>query len=406
MSNGRSITSISLAATFISAFFSQQIHAAAHHDTQFKLSYQDIAAVNSNSLQVISTDAFVFSNQLNTIDWDNYFSLYAPSLRHKQEVILHWAGYASINPKLLLALIELKSELISEPDPEKLTSPLQGLSAKQGFDQQIEDVALQLSARFYAFEQALAQQSTQRITANTPATLALVSLLKLDNSHTHQQTAKSLNQHSINDLLFGYSALFDGESLLIDPLKNQQQLNTPQVIEPAANFSLSFPWPSSYAWYSGGAHSNTGSGYPYSSLDFNNGSGGWGSSTPWVQASHGGTVTRYSSCNIRVTHPNGYATSYYHMDNLQYRSGDVVQAGAWLGRYASNYSQALCEGGQSSGPHLHWSLLYNGRFVSLHNNYISGYRVDVGNSNYDDNCTNFYFEKNGYRTCAWRRLYR
>ncbi|MBE0362827.1 LasA protease [Pseudoalteromonas ulvae UL12] len=405
MNHGRSMITISLAATFISAVFSQQIASAAHYDTQFDLTRQDITALNSNSLQIISTDAFVFNNQLNTIDWDNYFSLYAPSLAHKKEVILHWAGYASISPKLLLALIELQSELISEPDTEKLTSPLQGLSGKQGFDQQVEDVALQLSARFYAFEQMLTQQSTQRITSNTPATLALVSLLNQDNNHANKSAAEPHNQHTMSDLLSRYSVLFDGESLLIDPLKSQQPVNTSQAVEPAANFSISLPWPSGYAWYSGGAHSNTGSGYPYSSLDFNNGSGGWGSSTPWVQASHGGTVTRYSSCNIRVTHPNGYATSYYHMDSLQYNSGDVVPAGAWLGRYASNYSQALCEGGQSSGPHIHWSLLYNGRFVSLHNQYISGYRVDVGNSNYDDNCSSFYFEKNGYRTCAWRRLY-
>jgi LasA protease len=168
---------------------------------------------------------------------------------------------------------------------------------------------------------------------------------------------------------------------------------------------MQLPWPTGQGWYSGGAHSNTGSGYPYSSLDFNNGSGGWGSNTPWVQAAHAGTVTRYSACNIRVTHTSGYATQYYHMDSLQYRSGDYVNQGAWLGRYANSYNQALCQGGQSSGPHVHFSLLQNGYFVSLQNKYLSGYRVDVGNSNYDDNCNNFYFEKNGSRYCAWRRLY-
>ncbi len=173
----------------------------------------------------------------------------------------------------------------------------------------------------------------------------------------------------------------------------------------AASFSMNLPWPSGY-WYSGGAHSNTGSGYPYSSLDFNNGSGNWGSNTPYVQAAHGGTVTRFSSCNIRVTHSSGYSTNYYHMSNLQYNSGDYVQPGAWLGRYANSYNQALCEGGQSSGPHVHFTLLYNGQQVSLHNQYISGHRIDVGNSNYDDNCNRFYFERNGYRTCAWQPLYR
>jgi len=94
------------------------------------------------------------------------------------------------------------------------------------------------------------------------------------------------------------------------------------------------------------------------------------------------------------------------MSNLQYNNGDTVQPGTLLGRYANSYNQALCEGGQSSGPHVHFTLLQNGQQVSLHNRYISNYRIDVGNSNYDSNCNNFYFERNGRRTCAWQPLYR
>lgn len=391
---------ISTATLLVSTLFNQPLFAEAHHNDVFELSDQHLASIKTNSLQIIDSDNFLFNNQLNKLDWPNYFSLHAPSLQKKQEVILHWAGYSSINPKLLIALIELQSGLISTPSDDKFDSPLDGLSNKLGFDQQVKDIAIQLSARFYAFEQALSQNKLSQLQINTPATLAIQSLLAESNVQTEHVTQHS--ETRFNQLLAAYKHVSNGESLLIDADISSESKQTIQ----AANFYMTFPWQSGSAWYSGGAHSNTGSGYPFSSLDFNNGSGGWGSNTPWVQASHGGQVTRYSACNIRVTHSSGYATSYYHMDNVQYNTGDVISAGAWLGRYANNYSAALCEGGQSSGPHVHWSLLYNGRFVSLQNAYISGYRVDIGNSNYDDNCSNFYFEKNGYRTCAWSPLYR
>ncbi|MDP4985646.1 M23 family metallopeptidase [Pseudoalteromonas tunicata] len=403
MKKHQQIAKLSSATLLLASLFSPSIFADSHQKDVFKLSKQHLAALKTNSLQVIDSNTFLFNNQLNQIDWPNYFALHAPSLLAKQEVILHWAGYSSVNPKLLIALIELQSQLISTPDEANVEQPLKGLSNEVGFDKQVKDIALQLSARFYAFEQALSDNKISQLQSNTPATLALQSLFSASEQQTEQTNQPA--QSKFNQLLSSYAQISNGESLLID-INNRQLAASEQASIQAASFYMSFPWPSGSAWYSGGAHSNTGSGYPFSSLDFNNGSGGWGSNTPWVQASHGGQVTRYSACNIRVTHSSGYATSYYHMDNVQYNTGDVISAGAWLGRYANNYSAALCEGGQSSGPHVHWSLLYNGRFISLQNAYISGYRVDVGNSNYDDYCSNFYFEKNGYRTCAWSPLYR
>ncbi|NOU52749.1 M23 family metallopeptidase [Pseudoalteromonas sp. JBTF-M23] len=359
------------------------------HVSDFSFDEHTLSTLPLHSIQIVNEQAFLFSDNLQNFDLENFLLSYAPHLVEKKEVILHWAGYSSINPKLLLAMMESQSQILSSPDKQNLFMPFASLSTKIGFDNQVKDISLSLSKRYYAYQKYREEnESSNQLTSNA-STVALLSLFQ-------KQSA------GLNELLEQYERLFANESL---KLTADTQVK-PQSIQPQANFTMQLPWPSGYAWYSGGAHSNTGSGYPYSSLDFNNGSGGWGSNTPWVQASHGGTVTRYSSCSIRVTHPSGYATQYYHMDNLQYRSGDVISSGAWLGRYANNKNQALCQGGSSSGPHVHFSLLSNGRFISLHNWYISGYRVDVGNWNYDDNCWNFYFEKNGNVTCAWQRLYK
>ncbi|KPH63226.1 M23 family metallopeptidase [Pseudoalteromonas porphyrae] len=389
---------------------SSVVSAKGHGHADFSFSEQSIKSLKLNSLVAVDDTQFVFNNTLLNEDWDSFFTLYAPALNEKKELILHWAGYASINPKIILALIEQQSGLLSNLDAD-INKPLRGLSDKQGFDAQIEDVVTKLAQRFYAYKQWQDVQSTgieitrnASISSSTAATAALVSVLAKRSKLTLDKDEVSNSKSAITVFLTTFDSLFpDSYAQLQTPSIHAVQNNDTRLA--AASFSMNLPWPSGY-WYSGGAHSNTGSGYPYSSLDFNNGSGGWGSNTPYVQAAHGGTVTRFSSCNIRVTHSSGYSTSYYHMSNLQYNSGDYVQPGAWLGRYANSKGQALCEGGQSSGPHVHFTLLYNGQQVSLHNQYISGHRIDVGNSNYDSNCNNFYFERYGYRTCAWQPLYR
>ncbi|MCO7189264.1 MULTISPECIES: M23 family metallopeptidase [unclassified Pseudoalteromonas] len=374
-----------------------QIHAQGqHHDAAAYQLPEDTLTQHAISLLLnIDPQHFLFSNPLQQTDWESLLASHAAHLLPQLETLLHWAGHASINPKLLLALMEQQSQLLTAPSAKAFEQPFGSLVSQSGFSAQLAAITTALSQRYYAFEQQQGQQSDvlhhtlSHARSVSPATFALHTLLG--------------DQGNVAKVARHFQQLF-GDALL-NPQAHLQTSNTESVTI-KNNFYLNFPWPSGYAWYSGGAHSNTGSGYPYSSLDFNNNSGGWGSNTPWVQAAHGGTVTRYSRCNIRVTHPSGYATQYYHMDALQYQTGDVIDAGAWLGRYANDYNTALCQGGQSSGPHLHFSLLYNGRFVSLHNTYISGYRVDVGNYNYDDNCNRFYFERNGYRTCAWRALYR
>ncbi|BBN82836.1 peptidase M23 [Pseudoalteromonas sp. A25] len=357
------------------------------HVNEFSFDKNAINSLPLSALQVIDEHAFLFADALQNFDLRGFLLSNAPHLEEKTEVILHWAGYSSINPKLLLAMMEVQSQILSAPNKQNFSKPFTTLSSQMGFDNQIKDIALSLSKRYYAYQQYLEENASSSKPVTNASTVALTSLFDTQN---------------LNNLLKQYEHLFNKESLLF----TANAATKPQHVEPQEHFTMQLPWPSGYAWYSGGAHSNTGSGYPYSSLDFNNGSGGWGSNTPWVQAAHGGTVTRYSSCSIRVTHSSGYATQYYHMDSLQYQSGDVISSGSWLGRYAYNKNQALCQGGSSTGPHVHFSLLNNGRFISLHNWYISGYRIDVGNRNYDDNCWNFYFEKNGNVTCAWQRLYK
>ncbi|WP_341705263.1 peptidoglycan DD-metalloendopeptidase family protein [Ferrovibrio sp.] len=84
------------------------------------------------------------------------------------------------------------------------------------------------------------------------------------------------------------------------------------------------------------------------------------SGTP-IQAAGDGTVEvagwngaygRY----VRIRHANGYATAYAHMSRLAVNSGQHVRQGQIIGNVGTT--------GRSTGPHLHYEVLVNGKQVN------------------------------------------
>lgn len=137
---------------------------------------------------------------------------------------------------------------------------------------------------------------------------------------------------------------------------------------------LRLPWLAGQSgWSFNGVHTTSGScnptpcAQPQSSIDFSRGWPQWTTSTTNapVHAAHGGTVTVYSSCNVRVTNANGWATNYYHLSNVAVSNGATVVTGQRLADYADNQAQALCQGGSSTGPHTHVTLLASGAQVAI-----------------------------------------
>ncbi len=59
---------------------------------------------------------------------------------------------------------------------------------------------------------------------------------------------------------------------------------------------------------------------------------------------------------IRIRHPNGYQSGYGHLSRIYVRRGQRVKQGQLIGRVGST--------GLSTGPHLHFEILKDGRFVN------------------------------------------
>lgn len=59
---------------------------------------------------------------------------------------------------------------------------------------------------------------------------------------------------------------------------------------------------------------------------------------------------------VRIRHSNGYATAYAHMSRLNVRGGQRVRQGQIIGAVGTT--------GRSTGPHLHYEVLVNGKQVN------------------------------------------
>ena len=144
-----------------------------------------------------------------------------------------------------------------------------------------------------------------------------------------------------------------------------------------------FPFPLGATWAFGGPHSWAGNDIPpFSSMDFF--AGGATCQAPpnlYSVVSAGGTAIRpYGyECWLDVDHGGGWSTSYYHLQNSIDPQGSQLNQNSSLGTIACE----ICAGGWSTGPHVHWSLKYNGAYVSLEGVKASGWTIHVGPESYN-----------------------
>lgn len=136
---------------------------------------------------------------------------------------------------------------------------------------------------------------------------------------------------------------------------------------------MRLPWAVGQSWtVLGGPHAHDAGGGPWSSLDLAGGD-------QRVLAVRDGLA--YTPCvgMIRVLHPDGYASRYYHLSNHLWADGLAVSAGTHLG---DTGTETGC-GGSAKARHVHFSLMYNGNFIGIANHIIGKWLFRNGPAQYD-----------------------
>jgi murein DD-endopeptidase MepM/ murein hydrolase activator NlpD len=281
------------------------------------------------------------------------------SLAPQAESISHWSAYYNVNPVLLVNIAKASSS------QRELTSA------------SIRDLAESLGK----LARRQARTSHPELTSEQALAGELGSIYSLAPEDAAGLIAKTRSETAAAGIVHSLQAATE--------------------VPPA----LDLPFTQPQAWEFNGVHTWTGNddGSPMSSLDFaRQFSSAWGEGTSddWVTAASDGEVTVYSSCYVQILHDSGWASRYYHLDNLQVTTGQRVQAGDRLANYADDLTQALCSGGHSSGPHLHFALLKDGQYFSLQDIALSGYLVHPGDSSYDSSSARMWLEKRDVRYFA------
>ena len=272
----------------------------------------------------------------------------------------------SVNPRLLLALLEYESGWLTNSnlnDFERLY-PLNYLDNPGvifGLYQQLGWAANQLNAGYYGWRQnglqiVLLADGTRVAFAPTlnAGTVGLQQLLGRTRGLAQWQTATGYAGFlRIYVSMFGYPFQYAVEPLL------PSNLTQPE---------LSLPWGPGEEWYyTGGPHGGWSASTAWAAIDFATGEQGLGCyiSDSYTRAVADGVIAR-SEAGIVVLdldgdgfEGTGWTIFYLHTSSQDrpVQQGDIVQRGDPIGHPS-------CESGFSTATHLHFARRYNGEWIA------------------------------------------
>jgi murein DD-endopeptidase MepM/ murein hydrolase activator NlpD len=279
------------------------------------------------------------------------------------KIVQRVAQEFSINPRLLLAVLEYQSGWVTNdnPDEETIDYPL-GLEVewRNGLYNQLGWAADNLNRGYYLWRVGgigvwiLSEGSIVKIDPSINAGTAGVQHLfsQLYEGEEWQRAVSSDGLFSVYNDFFGYPFHHAVEPLLPADL-SQPSLQLP--------FESGVPWS-----FTGGPHGGYGSGSAWAAIDFAPPGEALGCvpSEAWVVAIADGLVLRAGDGAVVQDLDNdgleqtGWTVLYMHVEARErIREGTFLQAGEPIGHPS-------CEGGFSSGTHLHLARRYNGEWIS------------------------------------------
>jgi murein DD-endopeptidase MepM/ murein hydrolase activator NlpD len=268
----------------------------------------------------------------------------------------------SINPRLLLALLEEQSGWLRDPAPDGIaqTYPLGFVAAGwEGLFTQLSWAADQLNLGYYRWragwagpfvltDGAIVPPGTG-INAGTAAIQTFFAQL-MDSSSWRAQVGEN-----------GFSLTLN--SLFGDPFARRIEPIVPaEIVQP----ELQLPFEAGSTWsFTGGPHSAWGDWAGWAALDFAPPGFAFGCvlSDAWVVAASEGVVVRAEMGEVILDlDRDGYEQTGWVLLYMHVESRDRVPAGSVLHK-GDRIGHPSCEGGVTTGTHLHLARKYNGEWI-------------------------------------------
>ena len=277
------------------------------------------------------------------------------------QVITLAAQNYSVNPRLLLALIEYKSGWVTKAEVSSTDYPLGFVEPNHtGLYHQLTWAANELNRGFYLWRAnavstwVLADGSVVPLDPTINAGTAGVQNLfaQLDNQATWQADTQAFGFFQTYYFLFGNP--FD---LAIEPLL-PMGLTQPR---------LSLPFGRGETWsFTGGPHGGWDDGSAWAALDFAppGETAGCVQNDSWVTAVADGLIVRTGDGQvIEDLDGDGYEQTGWVVLYMHVETRDRVEAGAYV--FAGDHiGHPSCEGGISNGTHVHLARKYNGEWIA------------------------------------------
>jgi murein DD-endopeptidase MepM/ murein hydrolase activator NlpD len=349
--------------------------------------FPDSLVINSPAADSFQTDEYVTQA-------GGYLSTYREKLDTGEwlsgaEIVQRVASESSINPQLLLAVLEFRSGWVrGEPtDPSQVDYPI-GFYVPDyhGLYMELSLVAKELNIGYYGWRQGTLTELVfpsnihVRISPGLNAGSVAVQNL-LSKFYLHQQNWLEA-VYGQQGILADYQAMFGNPW---QKAANFEPLFPSDLVQP----TLELPFMPGEDWsLTSGPHIAWRTGTPRGALDFApiTGEPACAVSTVWVTASAPGLVVRSERGIVTLDldgdglEQTGWVLLYMHVaDQGRVAPGTRVQTDTPLGHPS-------CEGGQASGTHVHLARKYNGEWLAADGPLpmvLSGWIAHVGELSYE-----------------------
>lgn len=279
------------------------------------------------------------------------------------EIVRLVAQRYSVNPRLLLTLLEFHSQWVSNPRPgdNTLVYPMGRVEVgREGLYRQLSWTANQLNFGYYTWRVGaivsvgFPDNSLRLIspTLNAGTVGLQYYLSKLYNPTVWEQALRPQGALSAYHKWFG------------SPLAHAfEPLAPPILLQP----KMQLPFESDKVWaFTGGPHGAWDVGSAWGALDFAPPAEAEGCtpSDEWVVAVAPGYVVRSEYGGVvQDLDGDGYEGTGWVMFYMHLETRDRIAAGTWLNA-GDRLGHPSCEGGVSNGTHLHLARKYNGEWIS------------------------------------------